>query len=168
MRPARRKKAITTMCAGSAQPPITTTIMATAMIINTTIILMITITAMHKMATAPTNAGAVPRYLRDPAAIYRRSFALIRREVNLARFPRELRPLALRLVHTSGEPAILNDLVWSKGAATTGRKALASGSEILVDAMMVAAGITARRARCTLNSKRVPALAKRLETTRSA
>ncbi len=129
---------------------------------------MITITAMRKMATAPTNAGAAPSYLRDPAAIYRRSFALIRREVNLARFPRELRPLALRLVHTSGEPAILNDLVWSKGAATTGRKALASGSEILVDAMMVAAGITARRARCTLNNKRVPALAKRLETTRSA
>jgi precorrin-8X/cobalt-precorrin-8 methylmutase len=107
-------------------------------------------------------------YLRDPAAIYRRSFALIRREIDLSRLPREMRPVALRLVHTTGEPAILDDLVWSKGAATGGRKALAAGAEILVDAMMVAAGITKRRARCTLNDKRVPALAKRLATTRSA
>jgi precorrin-8X/cobalt-precorrin-8 methylmutase len=107
-------------------------------------------------------------YLRDPAAIYRRSFALIRREVDLSRLPREMRPIALRLVHTTGEPAILDDLVWSKGAATIGRKALTAGADVLVDATMVAAGITKRHARCTLNDKRVPALAKRLRTTRSA
>jgi len=107
-------------------------------------------------------------YLRDPEAIYRRSFALLRREVDLGRLPRDLRPLALRLVHTSGEPSLIDDLVASPGAGTIGRKALAHGADILVDASMVAAGITKRHALCTLNSKRVPALAKRLKTTRSA
>ena len=107
-------------------------------------------------------------YLRDPEAIYRRSFALIRREIDLARLPRDLRPVALRLVHATGEPALIDDLVASKGAAAAGRKALAQGAAVLVDAAMVAAGITKRRSLCTLNDKRVPALAKRLKTTRSA
>jgi precorrin-8X/cobalt-precorrin-8 methylmutase len=107
-------------------------------------------------------------YLRDPEAIYRRSFALIRREIDLARLPRDLRPVALRLVHTTGEPSLIDDLVASQGAAAAGRKALNAGANVLVDAAMVAAGITKRRAYCTLNDKRVPGLAKRLETTRSA
>jgi precorrin-8X/cobalt-precorrin-8 methylmutase len=145
-----------------------TTITATATTIIITITRMIITMATRKTATAPTDASATLEYLRDPAAIYRRSFALIRREVDLQRFPRELRPLALRLIHTSGEPALIDDLIWSKGAVAAGRKALAAGGEILVDAMMVSAGITARRARCSLNDKRVPALAKRLKTTRSA
>ncbi len=42
-------------------------------------------------------------YLRDPAAIYRRSFALIRAEAGLARFPPALRPLAMRLAHAAGD-----------------------------------------------------------------
>src|SRR5579863_2442784 len=118
-----------------------------------------------------TRTGMIePRYhyLREPDAIYRRSFALIRKAVDLVNFPRDLRPVALRLVHTCGDPSILDDLTASPGAATRGRKALAGGAEILVDAAMVAAGITGRRARCFLNDQRVPALAKRLKTTRSA
>jgi precorrin-8X/cobalt-precorrin-8 methylmutase len=114
--------------------------------------------------------SAPPRftYLRDPAAIYRRSFALIRREVDLSRLPHDLRPVALRLVHASGEASILDDLVASKGAARLGRKALEAGAPLFVDAAMVAAGITRRRALCTLNDKRVPGLARRHKTTRSA
>lgn len=107
-------------------------------------------------------------YLRDPAAIYRRSFALIRDAADLAHLPRDLRPLALRLIHTCGEVSIANDLIGSPGAASRGRKVLAAGAPLLVDAAMVAAGITAHRARCFLNDKRVPALAERLATTRSA
>lgn len=118
--------------------------------------------------TAPHNQAMHFAYLRDAAAIYRRSFALIRREVDLTRFPRDLRPVALRLVHTTGEPAILDDLVASKGAASIGRAALADGARVLADVAMVAAGITGRQALCTLGDKRVPALAKKLETTRSA
>ena len=107
-------------------------------------------------------------YLRDPEAIYRRSFALIRREVDLTRLPRDLRPVALRLVHTTGEPSLIDDLIASDGAAAAGRKALKAGADVLVDATMVAAGITKRRVICTLNDKRVPELTKRIGTTRSA
>ncbi len=107
-------------------------------------------------------------YLRDPDAIYRRSFALIRGEIDLTRFPRDLRPVALRLVHTTGEPSILEDLIASKGAAAAGRAALAGGARLLADVAMVAAGITGYRAVCTLGDRRVPALAAKLKTTRSA
>ncbi len=107
-------------------------------------------------------------YLRDPGAIYRRSFALIRREVDLAAVPRDLRPLALRLVHAAGEPELVGDLIASPRAAAAGRKALAAGANIIVDATMVAAGITRRPTLCVLNDKRVAGLAKRLKTTRSA
>jgi precorrin-8X/cobalt-precorrin-8 methylmutase len=127
----------------------------------TAIIIRMARTALHRQAMSFV-------YLRDPEAIYRRSFALIRREVDLTRLPRDLRPVALRLVHTTGEPSLIDDLVASEGAAAAGRKALKAGATVLVDAAMVAAGITKRRVICTLNDKRVPELTKRLGTTRSA
>jgi precorrin-8X/cobalt-precorrin-8 methylmutase len=113
-------------------------------------------------------------YLRDPDAIYRQSFALIRAEADLSALPEELHPLALRLAHAAGDAGILRDLVCSDGAAAAGRAALQAGAPILVDATMVAAGIIRRRLPrrntllCMIGDKRVPALAKRLGTTRSA
>jgi precorrin-8X/cobalt-precorrin-8 methylmutase len=113
-------------------------------------------------------------YLRDPAAIYRRSFALIRSEAGLSRFPSGLRPLAIRLAHAAGDIAILDDLAWSRGAANAGPRALAKGAAILVDSEMVAAGITRERLPaenrviCTLRDPTVPALAASHKTTRSA
>jgi precorrin-8X/cobalt-precorrin-8 methylmutase len=113
-------------------------------------------------------------YLRDPDAIYRESFARIRREVDLSALPQALHPLALRLAHAAGDAAILRDLVWSEGAVAAGCAALAAGVPILVDAAMVKAGIIARRLPrkskllCLIGDKRVPALAVRLGTTRSA
>src|SRR5437016_5685670 len=84
-------------------------------------------------------------YLRDPAAIYRRSFALIRAEAGLARFPAALRPVAVRLAHAAVDVGILDDLAWSRGAVNAGRRALAGGGAILVDSEMVAAGISRGR-----------------------
>jgi precorrin-8X/cobalt-precorrin-8 methylmutase len=113
-------------------------------------------------------------YLRDPAAIYRRSFALIRAEAGLARFPPVLRPLAVRLAHAAGDVAILDDLSWSRGAINAGRRALAKGAAILVDSEMVGAGIVRERLPaqnpviCTLRDPAVPDLATRHQTTRSA
>jgi len=113
-------------------------------------------------------------YLRDPAAIYRQSFDVIRREADLTRFPAELRPVALRLAHAAGDAAILAGLVWSHGAASAGRRALAAGAPVLVDSAMVAAGISVARLPCgnavicTLADPAVPELAARLATTRSA
>jgi precorrin-8X/cobalt-precorrin-8 methylmutase len=113
-------------------------------------------------------------YLRDPAAIYQRSFALIREEAELARFPADMHPLALRLAHAAGDASILDDLAWSENAVAQGKRALASGVPILVDSTMVAAGITAGRLptgnniRCTLNDPRTADIARELGTTRSA
>jgi precorrin-8X/cobalt-precorrin-8 methylmutase len=113
-------------------------------------------------------------YLRDPAAIYRRSFALVRAEADLTRFPRALRPLAIRLAHAAGDVALLDDLAWSRGAVAAGRRALASGATILVDSAMVAAGIAQGRLPadnkvvCTLHDPAVPRLAASHKTTRSA
>ena len=43
-------------------------------------------------------------YVRDAAEIYRRSVAAIRREVDLEALPKDLRAVALRLVHASAMP----------------------------------------------------------------
>ena len=113
-------------------------------------------------------------YLRDPAEISRRSFALIRAEADLARFPGALQPLALRLAHAAGDSGILDDLAWSRGAVVAGRRALAAGGAILVDSVMVAAGITGERLAagnailCTLHDPKTGGLAGALGTTRSA
>ncbi|HUK10163.1 MAG TPA: precorrin-8X methylmutase [Stellaceae bacterium] len=114
------------------------------------------------------------RYLRDPETIYRRSFALVRRAVDLSSVQEELQPLSLRLVHASGDPALIAELRASPGAIAHGRAALAAGASILVDTEMVSAGIMREqlprktRVRCALGDRRVAALARRLRTTRSA
>jgi len=119
-------------------------------------------------------AAARYTYLRDPAEISRRSSALILAEADLARFPRSLQPLALRLAHAAGDSTILDDLDWSRGAVAAGRRALAARAPILVDSAMVAAGIGAKRLAagnailCTLRDPRTAELAAGLGTTRSA
>ena len=113
-------------------------------------------------------------YLRDPAQISRRSAGLIRAEADLARFPRSLRPLALRLAQAAGDTAILDHLAWSRGAIGAGTRALAAGAPILTDATMVAAGISRERlpaaneVLCSLCDPAVGALARRRGGTRSA
>jgi precorrin-8X/cobalt-precorrin-8 methylmutase len=114
------------------------------------------------------------RYLKDPAAIYRRSFTLIRRAADLSAVPEELRALALRLIHACGDPALVDELRASPGAVTLGTAALKAGASVLVDTQMVAAGIMKdllprkTKIRCTLGDGRVAALARRHGTTRSA
>lgn len=118
----------------------------------------------------------IPRYnyIRDPAEIYRQSFAAIRRAVDLSALPDDLAPVALRLVHATAMPEILDDLFATPGAAQAGRDALARGAPVLCDAEMVARGITRNRlprdndVLCFLNEDSVPSLAKSVGTTRSA
>jgi len=109
-------------------------------------------------------------YIKDPAEILRRSYSLIRAEADLARFPRALKPLALRLAHAAGDSAILGNLSWSKGAVAAGLKALAAGAPILVDAGMVAAGVKLDPSRiiCTLHDSETARRAATERTTRSA
>jgi precorrin-8X/cobalt-precorrin-8 methylmutase len=111
-------------------------------------------------------------HLRDPDAISAASFTTIRREAPIARLPADFQPLALRLIHSCGMPDILADLAWSADAVGGGRRALAEGAPVLVDATMVAAGIRQDRLPaanpivCTLAEAQARAAA--LGTTRSA
>ena len=114
------------------------------------------------------------QYLRDPDAIYRESFAIIRREAKLAHLPPDIAEIAVRLIHACGMIDIVDDLAFAAEVAARGRAALGNGAPILCDSAMVAAGIMRAKlpARndivCTLDDERVPALARALRTTRSA
>ena len=113
-------------------------------------------------------------YLRDGDAIYRRSFAIIRSEADLSRFSAEEAEVALRMIHACGVVEVSRQIEFGNGLVTAARAALAQGALILCDAEMVALGVTRARLPagndviCTLRDPRVPALAARLRTTRSA
>jgi len=113
-------------------------------------------------------------YLRDGAAIYERSFAIIRAEADLSRFSAEEAEVAVRMIHACGRVEVANDIVFGPGLVAAARAALAQGAPILCDAEMVAHGVTRARLPanndvvCLLRNTRVPALAEKLGTTRSA
>jgi precorrin-8X/cobalt-precorrin-8 methylmutase len=113
-------------------------------------------------------------YERDAAAIYRRSFQIIRAEAELARFnPLEER-VAVRMIHTSGTVELAEDLAFSPDFAAACRSALRAGAPVLCDTNMVASGITRARlpadneVSCIISDPRVPELARALGTTRTA
>ena len=108
-------------------------------------------------------------YLRDPQAIYRRSFAIVRAEADLGGLPAELAEVAVRLVHACGMPDIIAELAWSGDVVGQARAALAAGSAVITDAAMVAEGIIGNaNVICTLRDPRVADLAADQATTRSA
>ena len=113
-------------------------------------------------------------YLRDGAAIYARSFAIIRAEADLSRFSPEEAEIAVRMIHASGVVDVAQHIVFSPGLVAAARSTLERGAPILCDAEMVAHGITRARLPadnaviCTLRDARVPGLAAKLGTTRSA
>src|SRR5215831_2699363 len=113
-------------------------------------------------------------YLRDPAAIYEASWRAVAAATDLTALPAELHAIALRLVHASADPAIAALLRGTPGAVAAGRGALDAGAPILVDAEMVASGITRRllkadnAVRCLIGDPAVPELARRHGTTRAA
>ncbi len=113
-------------------------------------------------------------YLRDGTAIYERSFAIIRAEADLSRFSAEEADVAVRMIHACGAIEAAQNIVFRPNLVAAARGALAAGAPILCDAEMVAHGITRARLPanneviCTLRDPRVPALAEKRGTTRSA
>jgi len=113
-------------------------------------------------------------YLRDGPAIYRRSFATIRAEAELARFPDDVSQVDVRMIHACGMVDVAGDVAYSPDVVAKARAALHAGAPILCDAQMVASGITRSRLPagneivCTLGDPAVPALAERIGNTRSA
>ncbi|HLH99006.1 MAG TPA: precorrin-8X methylmutase [Xanthobacteraceae bacterium] len=123
--------------------------------------------------TEPTMAESLP-YLRDGTAIYERSFAIIRAEADLSGFAAEEAEIVVRMIHACGLIEAARHIRFGGDLVAAARHALRAGAPILCDAEMVAHGVTRARlpARndviCTLRDARVPELALRLGTTRSA
>ncbi|GAB3739367.1 precorrin-8X methylmutase [Amycolatopsis oliviviridis] len=113
-------------------------------------------------------------YIRDGAEIYRHSFATIREEADLAILPDDVAVLAVRMIHACGMVDLVDDLRYSLDVVESGRAALEAGAPILCDANMIASGVTRKRlpaaneVLCTLSDPKVPGLAERMGTTRSA
>ncbi len=113
-------------------------------------------------------------YIRDAAEIYRQSFATIRAEADLGRFPEDVARVVVRLIHTCGQVDLAGHIAFTPGVVSATHAALASGAPILCDSSMVAAGITAARLPAgnevvsLVADPRAPELAARLGTTRSA
>jgi precorrin-8X/cobalt-precorrin-8 methylmutase len=78
------------------------------------------------------------------------------------------------MIHSCGMVDLVEDLAFSPDVVAKARGALQGGAPILCDVQMVASGVTRRRLPadnevvCTLSDPRVPHLAQRLDTTRTA
>ncbi len=113
-------------------------------------------------------------YIRDAAEIYRHSFAMIRAEADLSRFPDDVAQVVVRLIHTCGQLDVTEHVAFTADVVKRAHTALAAGAPILCDSSMVAAGITRPRLPadnevvCLVTDSRARQLADRLSTTRSA
>jgi precorrin-8X/cobalt-precorrin-8 methylmutase len=113
-------------------------------------------------------------YIRDAAEIYRQSFATIRAEADLTRFPSDVARVVVRLIHTCGQVDVADHVAYTDDVVARASVALKSGAPVLCDASMVAAGITSARLPAAnqvvslVTDPRAADLAARRETTRSA
>lgn len=113
-------------------------------------------------------------YIRDAAEIYRQSFATIRDEADLTRFPDDVSRVVVRLIHTCGQVDVAEHVAFTPDVVARAHTALRNGAPVLCDSSMVAAGIT--RSRLPADNEvvslvadpRAPDLAARLGFTRSA
>jgi precorrin-8X/cobalt-precorrin-8 methylmutase len=113
-------------------------------------------------------------YLRDPQAIYDRSFAIIREEAYLDRWDAREQAIAIRMIHACGMTDVVDDLVISDDFVAAAALALNAKCLIHVDAEMVRHGIIARNLVakneiiCTLNDPRAKGIGLSQGITRSA
>lgn len=113
-------------------------------------------------------------YIRDAAEIYRQSFATIRAEADLTRFPADVERVVVRLIHTCGQVDVTEHVAFTDDVVARAGAALLAGAPVLCDSSMVAAGITAARLPAgnevvsLVADPRAAAVAARQQTTRSA
>jgi precorrin-8X/cobalt-precorrin-8 methylmutase len=113
-------------------------------------------------------------YLRDAAEIYRQSFATIRAEADLSRFPDDVARVVVRLIHTCGQVDLAEHVAYTDDVVSRTWAALAAGAPVLCDSSMVAAGVTRSRLPAAnevvslVADPRAAELAARWGTTRSA
>lgn len=110
-------------------------------------------------------------YEVDPQKIERESFRRIRELTRLDCFDRVQQQVAMRIVHSLGQPAIVGNLRFSDRACAVGMDALKEDCTILCDVEMLRAGVTRRLLTkpplCFLNDPAVPRLARENGETRS-
>lgn len=113
-------------------------------------------------------------YIRDGAAIYRRSFATIRAEADLSAFTPEQAQIVVRIIHACGMVDVARHVAMTDNFVSSARAALKNGCAVLCDAEMVARGVTRARLPadndvvCTLRDGRTPEQARLIGNTRSA
>jgi len=82
--------------------------------------------------------------------IERQSYRVLRSTVDTNHLPDLVRQVTERIVHTTADPAWVDDLVADEVALAAGVAALRAGAPLVVDVAMVAAGITSYPSICCI------------------
>jgi precorrin-8X/cobalt-precorrin-8 methylmutase len=106
--------------------------------------------------------------VRTVHPIEARSYRILRSIVDTGALPRYTRDVVERIVHTTADPAWVDDLVTDEAALAAGAAALAAGAPLVVDAAMVGAGVTALPSTCLVGTPAARDLAAAAGLTRSA
>ena len=106
--------------------------------------------------------------MRRAHPIETESYRILRELVNLSDLEPLSRAVAERVIHASADLEYANSLVLNESALRGGLAALRRGAPVVADVEMVAAGITARGARCFVTDPRVREVSETLGMTRSA
>jgi precorrin-8X/cobalt-precorrin-8 methylmutase len=110
-------------------------------------------------------------YIKDPHEIEKKSFEIIREVTDLTDFTEIQRQIVMRLVHTSGNPDVAQQVRMSANAINVGVKALNQNHAILCDVEMVKQGLTKRfltqQPLCFLNHENTPKIASASGETRT-
>jgi precorrin-8X/cobalt-precorrin-8 methylmutase len=107
-------------------------------------------------------------YIRDPSAIYEKSFATIRSEADLSSIPANAHDVAIRIIHSCGMVDVVDDMRISDDFVQAATAALAN--LVLTDAEMVRHGIIDKKLDiiCTLNDPVAREIGISTQNTRSA
>ncbi len=107
-------------------------------------------------------------HIRDPAAIYQKSFAIIRAEADLSGITANAHDLAVRIIHACGMTDIVGELRISEDFVEAAATALSK--PVLADAELLRHGVIDKTLDiiCTLSDPRASEIAIEKQTTRSA
>jgi precorrin-8X/cobalt-precorrin-8 methylmutase len=106
--------------------------------------------------------------MRTIHPIEARSLEILRSRVDLSELPPLRRAVTERVIHASADLDYATDLVTDEAHLRQGLRALRDGATIVTDVAMVAAGITARPAICSVGDPSAGKLAGEHGLTRSA
>lgn len=109
-----------------------------------------------------------------PADIEKRSFEIIESELNGRVIPEEIKPVVMRVIHTTADFDYLDNLYFSDNAVQLALKLISNGAVIVTDTNMAMSGINKAalerngcECMCFMSDKDVAAAAKQKGTTRA-